>query len=111
MIPNLERRFRETESEFIKNEINRYMSVLSCPACKGARLKPESLAVTIEGKNIFEVSNLSIKDLKLFLENLKLTEGEKRIAYQILKEINARLLFLINVGLDYLTLDRRSFTL
>jgi len=111
VIPNLERRFRETESEFIKTEINKYMSVLPCPACKGARLKPESLAVTIGDKNIIEVSDLSIKDLKGFLTNLKLTDTAKRIAHQILKEINARLQFMINVGLDYLTLDRRSFTL
>jgi len=111
VIPNLERRFRETESEFIKTEINKYMSVLPCPACKGARLKPESLAITIQGKNIFEVSNLSIKYLKKFLASLSLTPTEEKIAHQVLKEIIARLQFMINVGLDYLTLDRRSFTL
>ena len=111
VVPNLERRFRETESEFIKTEINRYMSVLPCPSCKGARLKPESLAVTIGGKNICEVTSFSIKDLKIFLGGLKLTEAQRHIAHQVLKEINSRLKFMINVGLDYLTLDRRSFTL
>lgn len=111
VVPNLERRFRETESEFIKTEINKYMSVLPCPACKGSRLKPESLAVTIQDKNIAEVSSLSIKDLKDFLDSLKLTDSEKTIAWQVLKEISARIRFMINVGLDYLTLDRRSFTL
>lgn len=111
VIPNLERRFRETESEFIKTEINKYMSVSPCPACNGTRLKPESLAVTIQGKTIAEVTQLSIKDLKTFLTNLKLTAAQGRIAHQILKEINSRLQFMINVGLEYLTLDRRSFTL
>ena len=111
VIPNLERRFRETESEFIKTEINKYMSVLPCPACFGARLKPESLSVTIQDKNIVEISDMSVKDLKIFLAGLKLTEAQKTIAHQILKEIIARLQFMINVGLDYLTLDRQSATL
>jgi len=111
VVPNLERRFRETESEFIKTEINKYMSVQPCPSCKGERLRPESLSVTIAGLNISEVSGLSIKALKEFLTDLKLTEAEKKIAHQALKEITARLGFMINVGLDYLTLDRRSFTL
>lgn len=111
VVANLERRFRETESEFIKTEINKYMSVQPCPACKGMRLKPESLAVTIDGKNIAEISALSIKDMKKFLLALKLTETQKKVSHQVLKEVNARLQFMINVGLDYLTLDRRSFTL
>jgi excinuclease ABC subunit A len=111
VIKNLERRFRETESEFIKTEINKYMSVLPCPVCRGSQLKEESLAVTIQGKNIFEVSTMSIKDLKDFLSTMDLTETEKTISHQVLKEIIARLQFMINVGLDYLTLDRRSFTL
>ncbi|MCX5677869.1 MAG: excinuclease ABC subunit UvrA [Candidatus Omnitrophica bacterium] len=111
VIKNLERRFRETESEFIKTEINKYMSVLPCPVCKGSQLKEESLAVTIQGKNIFEVSTMSIKDLKDFLSTMDLTETEKTISHQVLKEIIARLQFMVNVGLDYLTLDRRSFTL
>ncbi len=111
VVPNLERRFRDTESEFIKTELNKYMSVLPCPECGGARLKRESLAVKLRGKNIYEASCLSIKALKVFLDELKFTATEKKIAHQILKEITARLQFLINVGLDYLTLDRRSSTL
>ncbi|MCM8790507.1 MAG: excinuclease ABC subunit UvrA [Candidatus Omnitrophica bacterium] len=111
VVPNLERRFRETDSEFIKTEINKYMSVLPCPACNGARLKPESLAVRIGGKNIYEASTFSIKELKIFLSTLSLSATQKKIAYQVLKEIIARLQFMENVGLDYLTLDRRSSTL
>lgn len=111
VIPNLERRFRDTESEFIKAEINKYMSELPCPGCKGTRLKEESLAVKIQGKNIYEVSTMSIKDLREFLSALDLTPTQKTIAHQALKEIIARLQFMVNVGLDYLTLDRRSFTL
>jgi len=111
VVPNLERRFRETESEFIKTEINKYMSELPCPGCKGARLKSESLAVTVQDKNIAEVSSLSIKELKSLFANLRLTETEGRIAHQVLKEIRSRLQFMVNVGLDYLTLDRSSSTL
>ncbi len=111
VIPNLERRFRETESEYIKTELNKYMSVLPCPGCSGTRLKPESLAVTIQDKNISEVTALSIKELRAFFAGLKLTEVQRKIAHQVLKEISSRLQFMINVGLDYLTLDRRSFTL
>ncbi|MFH1381199.1 MAG: excinuclease ABC subunit UvrA, partial [Candidatus Omnitrophota bacterium] len=111
VIPNLERRFRETESEYIKNEINKYMSVLPCPACFGKRLKPAALAVTIGGKNIIEITELSIKEAGAFFAELKLTETEKLISHQALKEIIARLRFMHNVGLDYLTLDRRSGTL
>lgn len=111
VVPNLERRFRETESEFIKTEINKYMSELPCPICNGARLKPESLFITIRDKNISEVSAMSIKDLKSFMSGLDLTPTQEKIAHQVLKEILARLQFMINVGLDYLTLDRRSFTL
>ncbi len=111
VVPNLERRFRETESEFIKTEINKYMSVQPCPECNGMRLKKESLSVTIGGRSIAQVSGESIKAMKEFLSGLKLTVTQDAIAHQILKEINARLLFMINVGLDYLTLDRRSYTL
>jgi len=111
VVPNLERRFKETESEYIKTEINKYMSVLPCPVCKGNRLKPESLAVTINGKNIIEATNLSVKAARDFFSSLKLKENEKKISEQILKEINARLEFMTNVGLDYLTLDRMSSTL
>lgn len=111
VVPNLERRFKETESEFIKTEINRYMSESPCPACRGARLKPESLAVKLSGENIAEVTALSVKAFRNFLEDLKLTETDKKIAGQVIKEIKSRLQFMINVGLDYLTLDRPSFTL
>ena len=111
VVPNLERRFRETESEFIKTEINKYMSVQPCPECSGLRLKKESLAITIQDKNIAQLSGLSIKEMKKVLLSLDLNETQKLIAHQVLKEINARLQFMINVGLDYLTLDRRSFTL
>jgi excinuclease ABC subunit A len=111
VVPNLERRFRETESEFIKTEINKYMSVKPCPECGGLRLKKESLAVTVGGKNIAEACALSIKEIRSFLGALKLDAGRKLIAAGILKEINARLQFMINVGMDYLTLDRRSSTL
>ena len=111
VIPNLERRFRETESEFVKTEINKYMSVLPCPICNGARLKRESLSVTMQDKNIAEISEMSIKNLKNFMAGLSLTTTQEKIVHQVLKEIIARLQFMINVGLDYLTLDRRSFTL
>lgn len=111
VIPNLERRFRETESEYIKTEINKYMSILPCPGCNGKRLKPEVLSVTIGEKNIFEVSELSVKDAKKFFSSLKLNETERLIAHQALKEITSRLTFMKNVGLDYLALDRRSSTL
>ena len=112
VIPNLERRFTQTESEFIKTEINRYMSVLPCPACKSARLKPESLSVKIGGLNIIELTDMSIKDIKGFFAHvLELEAIQKKIVHQVLKEISSRLDFLINVGLDYLTLGRRSSTL
>jgi len=111
VIANTERRFKETESEFIKTEINKYMSVLPCLECNGKRLKPESLAVTINNKNIMAISGFSIKEAKKFFNELKLTDEETKIAHQALKEINERLKFMSNVGLDYLTLDRSSNTL
>ncbi|MFH0771333.1 MAG: excinuclease ABC subunit UvrA [Candidatus Omnitrophota bacterium] len=111
IIPQLERLFRQTDSEYLKEEINKYMSVLPCPSCKGARLKPESLAFKINGKSIYEFTRLSIKDAKKFLENLSLSEKEMTIARQSLKEIVSRLKFMVDVGLDYLTLDRASSTL
>jgi len=110
-IPNLERRFVETESEYMRNEISRYMSTQACIVCHGARLKPESLSVKIANKNIYEVTQFSISKAEEFFTNLKLTETEKTIAHHILKEINSRLNFMINVGLGYLTLDRISATL
>lgn len=115
VIPNLERRYQQTESDYVRREIESYMRVLVCPTCKGKRLKPEMLAVTIADHSIFTVTNKSIEQSKLFfaqLENSKLlNEREKKIARQVLKEIRARLEFLSNVGLDYLTLDRSANTL
>jgi excinuclease ABC subunit A len=113
IIPNLERRFRETDSEFIKSELERYMVGRPCPTCEGKRLKPEILAVTVDGRNIWDVSTLSIINACDWVGNLPatLTERENTIARQILKEIAARLGFLVDVGLDYLTLDRTSQTL
>jgi excinuclease ABC subunit A len=111
VIPNLERRFRETESEFMKEEINKFMSLKPCENCGGDRLKPEALSVRVAGKNIMEVSALSIEAADDFFRGLSLSEKEKNIAHQILKEIKARLGFMRNVGLDYLSLDRISGTL
>ncbi len=111
VIPNLERRFHTSESDFIKEMISTFMSVQPCPTCKGQRLKAESCAVLLDGRNIAEVTTMAISRAKKYFSNLNLNEIEKRIAQEILKEINARLDFLMNVGLGYLTLDRRSNTL
>ncbi len=111
VIPHLERLFRQTDSDYLKEEISRFMSSQSCPACGGARLKKESLAVTVGKKNIREVTLLSIKEAHAFFRGLGLDEREKQIARQILKEILQKLEFCVNVGLDYLTLDRKSSTL
>jgi len=113
IIPNLERRFRETDSDFIKSELERYMVARPCPTCGGKRLKPEILAVSVDGRNIWDVSTLSISAACDFVGGLpeRLTERENTIARQVLKEISARLGFLLDVGLDYLTLDRTSQTL
>jgi len=111
VIPHLERLFKETDSDYLKEEISRFMSSLPCPLCKGARLKKESLAVKINGKNIWEVAQMSIKESHGFFRKLELSERQKIIARQVLKEIIQKLQFCIDVGLDYLTLDRRSATL
>lgn len=111
VIPHLERLFKQTDSDYLKEEISKFMSSLPCPLCKGARLKKESLNVRIEKKNIWEVSQLSIKQAQVFFSNLELSDKEKAIAYQALKEIKQKLQFCIDVGLDYLTLDRKSATL
>lgn len=112
VIPNLERRFKETESEYVRNEIlGSYMNVTTCHACKGARLKPQSLAVKVGGKSIYEVTLLPIKECLKFFESIKLNPKETLIAKQVFKEIILRLKFLCNVGLDYLTLERTSGTL
>jgi excinuclease ABC subunit A len=113
IVTNLERRYRETDSEYIKTELQKYMVTRPCPTCKGRRLKPEVLAVTIEDRAISDVATLSITDALAWIGALPklLTERERTIAYQVLKEITARLGFLVDVGLDYLTLDRASITL
>ncbi|MDD2679844.1 MAG: excinuclease ABC subunit UvrA [Candidatus Omnitrophica bacterium] len=111
VIPHLERLFRQSESDYLKEEISRFMSSSACPACKGARLKKESLAVRISGKNIWEVTQMSIKEAYAFFGSLGLNAKDRLIAYQALKEIVQKLRFCIDVGLDYLTLDRKSATL
>ncbi len=111
VINNLERRYRETNSDFMKERMAKYMTVRDCPDCKGKRLKPEVLAVTVEGKNLAELSDLSIREAYEFIDQLQLTEKEAIIGRQIIKEIKERLNFLINVGLDYLTLSRAAGTL
>jgi excinuclease ABC subunit A len=111
VIPNLERLFHQTESEYRREEIMKYIREVICPSCKGERLRPESLSVKIEGKSIMDICRMSVVKAKEFFENLKLNEKERIIAKQILKEILSRLNFLQEVGLDYLTLDRMTHTL
>jgi excinuclease ABC subunit A len=112
VIPNLMRRYKETQSDYIRSEIEKYMRILICPVCKGKRLKPEALAVTVADKSIADIAAMTVEQAKHFFSNLTfLTEKEKAIAKQILKEISARLAFLHNVGLDYLSLDRTASTL
>jgi excinuclease ABC subunit A len=111
VIPYMEAAYREAMSDEAREEIEQYMSALPCPECKGARLRPEALAVTVGGKNIWEVTKLTVREALEFFENLKLTEREEMIAHQILKEIKNRLQFMADVGLDYLTLDRPANTL
>ncbi len=115
IVPNLMRRYEQTESDYIRKEIEGYMRVLLCPACQGKRLKPESLAVKISQNSIYEVTARSIKEAQAFFVNLEagkeLGARERKIAYQIIKEIKLRLTFLLNVGLDYLTLDRAAGSL
>ncbi|HTZ10766.1 MAG TPA: excinuclease ABC subunit UvrA [Candidatus Margulisiibacteriota bacterium] len=111
VIPHLERLFRDTDSDYLKEEISRFISSLPCPSCKGARLKKEILAVKVNRKNIYEITQLSVKEAHRFFKELELTQREKIIARQALKEIIQKLEFCVNVGLDYLTLDRKSSTL
>lgn len=111
IIPNLKRRYQETKSGYVRRELEAYMSQTICSACRGFRLKKESLAVLIEGKNIGEITSLSVGEALDFFQTLKLSKREKIIAQQVLKEICARLQFLVDVGLDYLTLRRTSGTL
>ncbi|MDO4272800.1 MAG: excinuclease ABC subunit UvrA [Eubacteriales bacterium] len=111
LIKNVEQRYRETGSDAMKQEYETFMRITPCTACKGQRLKKESLAVTVADKNIFEITNLSIEKLKKFLDEMELTEQQKLIGKQILKEIKARVGFLSDVGLDYLSLGRATGTL
>ena len=111
LIRNVERRYRETGSESIKQEYETFMQITPCKMCKGQRLKKEALAVTVGGKNIHEVTSMSIRDLQKFMEKLELSEHQLMIGKQILKEIHARVGFLVDVGLEYLTLARATGTL
>jgi excinuclease ABC subunit A len=111
IIPNLERRYRETESDYIRTEIERLMATRPCPGCKGKRLKPEYLAVTVAGRSIMDVSDLSIAASLEWFKKLRLPEREGLIARAILKEIRERLQFLVDVGLEYLTLSRSADSL
>ncbi len=111
VVPFLERRHGETESEFSRDRYEAFMRETPCPACKGARLKDEILAVTLGGLNIAQLCALSIADCAQFIGKLSLTAREKKIAERVLKEVNARLGFLLDVGLDYLSLDRPAATL
>ncbi|MGI6649330.1 MAG: excinuclease ABC subunit UvrA [Bacillota bacterium] len=111
VINTLARRHRETQSEWSRQEIERYMSTRCCPECRGARLRPESLAVRVGSLNIYELTRLSVIEVQNYLAGLALTEREQTIGYQVLKEIRERLGFMMNVGLDYLTLDRAAGTL
>ena len=111
VIPNLERRFRRTESDYVKEEIAKHMSVLPCPSCHGARLKPESLSVVINGRSIHQVTGWSIEQARQWLDALTVSERQRPIAEPIIKEIGNRLQFLLDVGLGYLTLERPSASL
>ena len=111
VIPNLERRYRETNSEYSRDKIEEYMAETPCPKCKGARLKKEVLSVLVDGKNIMEVTDFSVNELVEYIENINLSEKQKFIAHEILKEIRGRAIFLRDVGLDYLNLSRKAVTL
>jgi excinuclease ABC subunit A len=113
VVTNLERRFRETDSEYIKTELEKYMVERPCPSCKGKRLRPEALGVTVAGRDISDVADLSITDALAWAQALpdRISDRERAIAHQVLKEIRARLGFLVDVGLDYLTVNRTSQTL
>lgn len=111
VIVNLERRYRETNSDYMRDKIEEYMAERPCPKCKGMRLKKEVLSVLVDGKNIMEVTNLSVNELIDFMENINLTEKQRFIAHEIIKEIKGRAMFLRDVGLDYLNLSRKAGTL
>ena len=111
VIPNLTRRYNETNSEHSRDKIEEYMAETPCPKCKGARLKKEVLSVLVDGKNIMEVTDFSVNELVEYIENINLSEKQKFIAHEILKEIRGRAIFLRDVGLDYLNLSRKAGTL
>lgn len=111
IIKNVERRYRETGSDTMKQEYETFMRITPCPSCKGQRLKPEALAVTVGDKNIYEVTSMSVSSLQEFLNHLALSPTQEMIGEQVLKEIKARVGFLVNVGLEYLTLSRATGTL
>jgi excinuclease ABC subunit A len=111
VINNLQRRYSDTSSDYVKEDIEKYMSASICPTCKGARLKPEALAVTIADRNVDSIVRMSIETAESFFRTLSLTPRQEQIAHQIVKEIRARLGFLTNVGLNYLTLGRSATTL
>ena len=111
LIKNVNRRYRETHSDIVKKEYEEFMHVSNCPLCKGQRLKQESLAVTVSGKNIYEITELPIRDLQSFLGVMDLSEQQLKIGRQILKKIRGRVGFLVDVGLDYLSLSRATGTL
>jgi excinuclease ABC subunit A len=111
VLPNLMRRYESTDSDYTRQRLRDFMSYQPCPVCKGARLKPEVAACTVGGKSIVEVAAMSIRQAMEFFRQLKLTEQEQKIATEVLKEINRRLRFMVEVGLDYLTLDRESGSL
>ncbi|HEK9101301.1 excinuclease ABC subunit UvrA [Bacillus pfraonensis] len=111
VIPNIERRYRETSSDYIREQMEKYMAEQACPKCKGGRLKPESLAVFVGGKTISDVTKYSVQEVYDFFDVIELTEKQEKIARLILREIKERVSFLINVGLDYLTLSRAAGTL
>lgn len=111
VIPNLERRYRETDSDYIRNEIEKYMVERECENCHGSRLRPEVLAITIHGKSIAQVTAMTIKQAQIFFEAFEIPEADEKISGQILREIRSRLGYLMQVGLPYLTLDRNADTL
>ncbi|MBQ6815514.1 MAG: excinuclease ABC subunit UvrA [Lachnospiraceae bacterium] len=111
LIKNMERRYRETSSELMKSEYEEYMNITPCTECGGQRLKKESLAVTVSDKNIYEITSMSVRDLKVYLEEMNLSARQEYIGAQVIKEIKARVGFLNDVGLDYLTLTRATASL
>ncbi|HEX4978768.1 MAG TPA: excinuclease ABC subunit UvrA [Acidimicrobiales bacterium] len=111
VIPHLQRRHSDNESDFVREQMEGYMREVPCHECRGARLKPDSLAVTVDGRNIFELCDLSIRDAAGVLASMELSERDRMIAERVVKEINARMQFLLDVGLDYLTLNRNAGTL